>query len=436
MTKRNSHDFLTTLFLLLWILDSSIGDRLFYVGGLGIYYHLVIMSVIIAVGGLVFLAIPRLGRAQTLAFQGSIMLLPILFPVLWSGFIWIINLSGGTEIRRGIVSAGYLVFGILAIAATVYSIGSRAPWVYLCSLITANLLVMFRTISLYGLAPFLAQFIELLTSFAGVTGNIMQEMEIHSITYGLGVYLVYYLIRRRGSGKAGLFVFPALLCYLTGLKRISVLAVAASVILGVFFIWIRKYPGILKTLLKITGICFIIGALAYVGAVYLGLYDFLENVGFNTNFRAEIYASYRQYYNLSPLFLGHGTGWSDDLFRNIVEGLSSDNETARTMPHNDYLKMYMEVGMAGFLFWCYLKCNFQVKEAFHLLGAGGGIIALSLIAYLALTFLTDPTSTQIHVNCAIAVILMGYRLELREWWCEKKMKERNHRLSEVSGTYK
>ena len=95
MSKRINHNILTMLFLLLWVLDSSVGDRLFYVGGLGIYYHLLIMSAIIAVGGLVFLTSPKLGRAQAIIFQGSIMLLPILFPVLWSGIIWIVNLSGG-----------------------------------------------------------------------------------------------------------------------------------------------------------------------------------------------------------------------------------------------------------------------------------------------------------------------------------------------------
>ena len=102
------------------------------------------------------------------------------------------------------------------------------------------------------------------------------------------------------------------------------------------------------------------------------------------------------------------------------------------MPHNDYMKMYMEVGMIGFLVWCYLKCNLQVKEAFYFLGARGGVVALALTSYLAITFLTDPTSTQIHVNCAIAGILMGYRLELREMWYEKKIKEKNHRLSELA----
>ena len=432
MSKRINHNILTMLFLLLWVLDSSVGDRLFYVGGLGIYYHLLIMSAIIAVGGLVFLTSPKLGRAQAIIFQGSIMLLPILFPVLWSGIIWIVNLSGGTEIRRGIVSAGYLVFGILAIAATVYTVGSRTPWVYLCSLITANLIIMFRTIVSNGLAPFLTQFAELLSSFAGVTGDIMQAMEIHSITYGLGAYLVYYLIKRRDFGRMRFLMLPALLCYLMGLKRISVLAVVASIILAGVFIGIRRHSEVCKALLTILGICFVIGSLAYVCAVYLGLYDFLESIGFNTNSRAIIYNSYRQYYNLSPLFLGHGTGWSDDLYRNIAEGLANSTETVKTMPHNDYMKMYMEVGMSGFLVWCYLKCNLQVKEAFYFLGARGGVVALALTSYLAITFLTDPTSTQIHVNCAIAGILMGYRLELREMWYEKKIKEKNHRLSELA----
>lgn len=430
MDKHKSSTGAVILFLLLWTLDSCFGENLFHVGGLGVYYHLPFMLLIIAAGGLAFLVNPQLGRGQAVALQGVILLLPILFTVGWSGFIWIINRASGSEIRRGIVSAGYLFFGTLAMVSTAYVVREKAFLIYLASLVIANFQMIAGVIFRSGLTPFLREFAELLLTFAGTTGDIMESLEIHSITYGLGAFLVYFCVGEREARKM-LFLIPAaLLCYLTGLKRISVLAAFAGIILGHLFLAFKKYPSAVRLLLKILGAVFLAGALAYVGAVYYGLYDYLEEIGINTNYRATIYSSYRQYYTFSPSFIGHGAGWSDNLFRNTVTGAAAGSETIRTMPHNDYMKVYMELGMFGFLIWCYFKCNFQVKQAFRLLGAKGGAVALALTGYLAITFLTDPTSTQVHVNCAIAGILLSYRLDTRADIYEQKMENANRRLSE------
>lgn len=432
MDKHENKGFLTFVFLLLWILDGCFGENLFHVGGLGIYYHLPIMSLIIAVGGLAFLVSPRLGRAQVLAIHGAVLLLPVVFTVGWSGFVWIINLSSVSEIRRGIVRLGYIVFGILAIASTAYVVGERTVWIYMASLLVANLQIIIFSIITNGFVPFLEQFWELIITFAGTTGDIMQRLEIHNITYGLGAFLVYFFVKGRDFKKVAFLIPIVFVCYLTGLKRISIIAAIAGILLGHLFRLLRKYPSAGTMLLKLLGACFLIGALAYVWAVHAGFYDYLESVGIDTNGRAEIYRGYEQYYSMSPAFLGHGTGWSDNLFRDIREGIVDVSETVSRMPHNDYMKMYLELGMIGFLIWCYLECNMQVKQAFHFLGQEGGIVALALFGYLAVTFLTDPTSTQIHVNCAIVSILLSYRLSVREEWYERKMEEKNRQISEFT----
>ena len=120
----------------------------------------------------------------------------------------------------------------------------------------------------------------------------------------------------------------------------------------------------------------------------------------------------------------------DDIFRNIEEGVSQELEGIAYNTHNDYLRSYIELGMIGFLAWCYTRFNFQVSHSYRKLGINGGTLAFALTMYMAITCATDPTSLQVYINCSIAAILFGFRLETRERWEERKMEIRNRRYGE------
>ena len=118
MNNFNNHRWMSVILLALWTLDGCIGEFVFQIGGLGVYFHLPIMGLIIFLGGFTFLVNPHLGRAKVLTVQALILLVPVLLPIVWSLFIWIVTSAGISGIRRGFVRAGYVFFGILAIAAT------------------------------------------------------------------------------------------------------------------------------------------------------------------------------------------------------------------------------------------------------------------------------------------------------------------------------
>lgn len=430
MNGSGSGRWLSVVFLALWTLDSLLGENLFYVGGLGVYYHLPIMMSIIMAGGLAFLVSPRLGRAKILTVQSAVLLVPVVFPVVWSLMIWVITSAGISGIRRGFVSSGYLFFGILAIAATAYAVGERVVGIYLFSLVAANLLIVVRVIGEDGMAAFLSDFAVLLYSFAETTGDTMKKLEIHRITYGLGPFLVCYFVKGSRMKKIR-WLFPgALFCYLTGFKRTGVIAVAAAVITGWMVCALKKRRAARLFLLRAAGVGFVIFSLLYVAAVYFGLFEFVESLGINTNMRPYIYSLFRPYYHISPFFLGYGTGWVDDLFRNIQQGISGDLGGVAYNTHNDYLRSYIELGMIGFVIWCCTKFNLQVSRSYRFLGTDGGNTALALFTYMAITSLTDPTSMQVYINCAIASILCGFRLETREKMEERELEIHNRYLSE------
>ena len=81
--------------------------------------------------------------------------------------------------------------------------------------------------------------------------------------------------------------------------------------------------------------------------------------------------------------------------------------------HSEYLKQFIELGMAGFLIWCCLRCHFQISQASKKLGYRGGVIAFAMVTYIAATYATDTTATQVFINNAFGIILLSYRLKDR-----------------------
>lgn len=419
-------------FLILMIVQSTIGRAAgITIAGVDIYLELPMSMAIAGLGVIVFLISPRFARAELLIKHLGILLIPVLFPVLWSHIIWIVEKAGFTEIRRGYASVLYLLFDFCAAAVLVYVFGKWALWLYLFSLLFANAVLIVRSVLYYGHIAFLKDFLLLLTSFAGTTGTIMSSLEIHGITYALGIYIIYFLVSAKDDRK-GAFPMAVLtvFCFLTGLKRAAVLALFAAVILGYLFRFLSRYPDVKRFMLRILGIAFLAGVLVYVGSIYFGIFEFLEKIGIDTNRRAEIYHGYRQYFEFSPAFLGKGTGWVDDLFQRLSYRENLRNWTFFAYTHNDFLKMFIELGMFGSLFWCCLKCNLQVSYAYRHLTEKGGDLCLALTAYMAVTYMVDSTSTQPYMNMAFAVIVMSHGLSQREEAKAKELEERNRRLSE------
>lgn len=427
MEKRESSRILFIIVLALMTADSCLQTQMFYIGGLGIYYHLFTKTAIIALGALVFMIRPRLDRLMALWKQVWILLLPILMPAAWSVFPWIAGTAENSEVRRGFVLIGYLFFGVLAMAFSAYMMGEKAALMYLCSLLFSNLYAIVIVVRDNGLVAFLDEFRILLMTLSVTTGDIMKQLEIHRITYGIGPFLVFFLVQKKEMRKGWPLFLVALFCFLTGLKRIASVAVIVAVVIGNLFLLFRRFRGVERAILKTMGVLFPILAFAYVAAVHFGLYDYLESLGLDFNYRAEINRYWGQYATMSPLFFGNGTGWVENLFQMWNSGQLKAPAMGAYISHNDYLRNYIELGMVGFFIWCYLRCNYQVKKAFDILGEEGGILALSMIIYMAITWIADPTSTQIYINCAVCVSLLSYHLREREKQCREVL-ELNNRM--------
>lgn len=431
MEKKAGYHILAIVVCILACVYSYSGDEMFSVGGFDFYFYLPIAVIIVLAALCAFLIAPNFARMEIVVKQLGIVLLPVIFPFVWSLMLWIIRGAGLVEIRKGIMTTAYLASGICMMAALVYITGENAVWWYLASLIIANSITAIIVVMSGGPGNFLGEFWTLLVTFAGETGELMKKMELHAITYALGCYLVYFGIENKNISKRWPLFMLSILCFLLGLKRIAVAAVLAAIVVGLIWNGLKHFPHVSRFLLRVAGILFLVSALAYVGAVFYGLYDYLEQIGINTSARADIYRMYRPYYKFSPSFLGNGLGWVEAQ----MNVWSSQTTDLVYHTHNDYLREYIELGMAGFLIWCCLRCHVQISSAKKRMGVAGEAVAFGLIVYMAITYTTDMTAMQSFINNSFAVILLSFQLRKRETERNSMMERENRRLSDPPGEH-
>lgn len=417
---------LLVIAFLLAVAYNYYGENMFSAAGFDFYMFLPIAAGAVLICLAVFLVSPRLARMKVLWEQMWILLLPLLFPFVWSFMIWILNSANLLELRKGVITTAYLASGIVMMAAIAYLAGEKASWLHLLSLVVSNAATMVRVMLDGGVVEFFRQLWALLSTLAQETGELMARLEIHGITYALGCYLVYFAVETRHIRRKKILFLLTLFFFFTGLKRIALAGVLLAAVVGLFWRKLERFSWLNRFLYRLAGVVFLVMALAYVGAIFYGLYDLLEQVGINTSARADIYDMYKPYYSFSPIFFGNGIGW-------VEAQMSIWSETATDLVYNahcEYLKQFIELGMAGFLLWCLLRFHLQISHASRRLGYRGGVLAFAMLIYIAATYATDTTATQVFINNAFGSILLSYHLGNREKEKEREMERENRLLSE------
>lgn len=423
---RRENPLLCVIVLLLSTLYSYLGyDVMIPVGGFDVYSYFFIAVASILIAALAFMVVPKLDRISVLMGQTGIQMLPLVFPFVWSMIIWITGQASLLELRKGLVTAVYLLSGIGMVCAFAYLTGEKAAELDLLGLLLANLLKAAQVAVEGGVGEFLRQFQRLIVTFASETGELMQKVELQGVTYALGCYLIFFLISRKGRNKNWLLFFATLLFFMMGLKRIALFGVVLAVIVAFLLTRMSKTKEIRDMVLKVAGVILLVVVLAYVGGVYYGLYDYLESIGIDTNLRDQIYRNYWPYYEFSPTFFGNGLGWVESQMTIWAE-MGEDYYNT----HNEFLKQFIELGMIGSMIWLWFRCHLQVKDAFKRLGNENGILAVALMVYILCTYTTDTTGTHVHLCNSFAAILLSANLYAREDKKYIEMELTNRRVSE------
>ncbi len=372
--------------------------------GLHITYRHAFALVLFFSATLLFLYKPNIARGLTAFKEACVYSVPLLVTTVVSLFIWFVGTVDIGVISRGLsgsfIYANMLSFA-LAAGAMLYIFGGRGIWYNLVAILIANILMIITVIAQNGLGNYLSEFITLVTTFAGVTGDIIVQAEIHELAFCLGAYLIYMLFKPKKNILYFILLLLSLFCFLSAFKRIAIIAIAIALVFGFLLKFIARYNQ--KTAARlVTLFTFIVIFLliCYIALIKGDAFALLEKAGINTSGRVEIYNAVDEFYEFSPGFLGNGIGF-------LTYQLNTFMRVGVASVHNDFLQHFIDLGFWGYTIWLVSMTLLRVWYFGRKGRVENAILTFMLTLYLIIVSTTDNTMNYPLLTGVLAILMMG-----------------------------
>lgn len=398
--------------IVVFLLFLSLGIPMFYfidgdikIGGFGFMYQYLFGMGIVVVACTAFLIHPDIPYFLRLLQDCAALSIVYIILILWSCAIWSVRFERKETITKGLFENVYIILAILVAASVKYLFRKKAV-LYCCyAMSIANILIIIPVL-LKDPPEFLQELWELVATFGDATGGLMKAVEIHDLTFAFGIILLYALIKKDLYGRKQIIAL-SLIFSVTGLKRIAAAGIVLGFLLYHLMIRINNYKKYVYLLCS--GI--IVATFIYLVAVHAGLYDRLELAGLNTKGRNLIYGYINKLFYIGPGFIGNGLGFSSKAWN-----LPFYSKTVQDAYHNEYLRMYVEVGFCGYFAWLFLHLPFRIEYFIRKHGKEAGLLYLATAVYCYITYATDNTYYYYYLNFAVFLIVTGYK-ERKEKLC-------------------
>ena len=367
---------------------------------------------------LCFLIKPNIARGVATLKATFVYSLPLLITILVSLFIWFVGQVDTSVISRGL--SGSFVYNnmisfTLCAVAFLYIFGEKGIWYNLIAILISNILMICTIILQNGIGTFFSEFVKLIVTFAGETGDVIVQAEIHELAFCLGAYLIYMLYKPKKNIVFFILLALTLFCFVAAFKRIGIIAIVVALV----FAWLLKFIAKFKkdTAMRITvalSVLVVIILIAYVGIIKLDVFALLEEAGIDTSGRVVIYNAVDKFYEFSPEFLGNGIGF-------LTYQLSSNMSVGVNAVHNDFLQYFIDLGFWGYILWlvsmttlrvCYFGKNSNIENA---------ILTFSLTLYLVIVSSTDNTMNYPLLTTVLAILMIGNGFDENVRRTEKKI---------------
>ncbi len=386
--------------------------------GLHVTYRHAFALVLAGSAILMFLYKPNIARGVSAFKDACVYSTPLLVTTVASLFVWFMETVETSVISRGLSSsfiyANMLSFA-LAAGAMLYVFGKKGIWYNLIAILAANILMILTIIAQYGLGSYLSEFITLITTFAGVTGDIIIQAEVHELAFCLGAYLIYMLYKPQKNIVFYILLFLNIFCFLSAFKRIAMIAIVIALAFGYLLKFIAKYnqktAGRLVTFFSIVVILLLIG---YIALIKLDAFELLEKAGINTSGRVEIYNAVDDFYEFHPGFLGNGIGF-------LTYQLNTHMKVGVASVHNDFLQHFIDLGFWGYIIWLVSMILVRVWYFGRRGQVDSAIVSFMLIVYLIVVSSTDNTMNYPLLTGVLAILMMGNGFEENVRSTEQKM---------------
>lgn len=346
--------------------------------------------------------------------------------IVWSIFLWIVNLETIDFILRGSMKFMYQFLVLLIIFAEVYMFGERAIFTVFYGIALANTLMLAVNLASYGPAESVSS---VLAMFQGAEAQegFAKAMEIHDITFAYGFFIIYLLFFAQHCRERTACLAVAVFYFILGWKRIAMVALPISLFFGIVM-------GRMKTehriaLMKFIGIFLTALSFAYVVAVYYGVFETLtEQFGVDTMGRNEVYDYIKNYYKISFGFIGYGFEYTTVILQQIARAYP-EAKIGVVALHNNILTVYIELGFAGFWAWTLYTLVFQLNWMINHGGEKVGMLFFLCELYIYITYMTDNTLYYFYTSLVLRLMPMAYAFhiqttqDIRLWpWVKARVK--------------
>ncbi|MGX8699056.1 MAG: O-antigen ligase family protein [bacterium] len=333
----------------------------------------------------------RMRVAFELAWVWSI---PYVGMAMISLMIWISEYATLKYIGRGLINVGCAELNALAAAAAIWLFGEDVVDYTFYGAVAAVGMVAARAVMMFGPGGFIGQYIALLITFAGNTGPAMEYMEFHDLGQGLGLFVMYYVWKwlKTRDMRGFIKIILSGICFTLSLKRIDVLAIIGAVFLGWYLNRITfRRRWILIISFEAALVFFAYFYLIFIKNGYYG--PFMASLGINTMSRDVLYAYYSDFYEIDPLFFGHGlryiyvrTGETNDMIH-VTQHIIIKVHNA----HNEYMTYFIELGFWGFIFWIWSNSWYKMNAIRRRFGWEAMTFTMMLVVYFFISYVTDNT---------------------------------------------
>lgn len=376
--------------------------------GLHVTFRHAFALVLFGSATLLFLFKPNIARGVTAFREACVYSIPILVTTVVSLFIWFMETAGMDVISRGLSSSlvytNMLSFALGA-GAMLYVFGKKGIWYNLLAILIANLLMIVTIIAQNGLVTFFSELVTLVITFAGVTGDVIVQAEIHELAFCLGAYLIYMLYKPKKDIVYFILLFLSLFCFVAAFKRIAMIAIAIALVFGYLLKFIARYnQKTASRLITFFTVSVIVLLIAYIAIIKLGAFELLEEAGINTSGRVEIYNAVDEFYEFSPDFLGNGIGF-------LTYQLNTFMNVGVASVHNDFLQHFIDLGFWGYIIWLISMTLVRVRRFGGRDNIDNAIITFMLTVYLIVVSSTDNTMNYPLLTGVLAILMMGSGFE-------------------------
>lgn len=352
-----------------------------------------------------FLINPRILRFTTLLKGSCVYQLPYMIPVLIQMVLWTYQFAAVQTMTRGLFYIVYQILQIVTAFQVLMLYGKNGIWAWLGTLAIANFITLLETIAKFGVARTVQEWVELMTTFGNTTGESMRAMEIHNTVFAYGSFIIVQILWAERIPKSKLMLVIQSFFFLLGLKRIAVAGVIFAIAVQLFVDKLKNRNKI-KVMTSIN-VIIVIGTLVYIYLINRGLFDLLEEFGLDTKGRDLLYQFVNRQYTFQPFFFGRGLGFSQIPWEQTGRWQMQLKQDAF---HNDFLKMFVEIGCIPYILWIYYHIVYRTHKYFQY-GSKVGLIFFGTMLYMIINYLTDNTFYYFYVTGQTQIVVLWAMLQ-------------------------